>query len=159
MKMDDLLEQIDEILDSGIRLPGKKTMVDVEQLRAVVDDLRMAVPKEIKEATNICNDRADIITNAKREAESLIRAAEERAKQLVAQEEITKLAQAKASEIITSAQLKSREMRKAAQDFVDDLMRRADDGLTANLADVRKTRAALKQQLVAPVSPAAAKDE
>ena len=38
-------------------------------------------------------------------------------------------------------------MRKAAQDFVDDIMRRADEGLTANLGEVRKTRAALKQQI------------
>ena len=58
-----------------------------------------------------------------------------------------KLAQEKAAEIISGAQSKSREMRKAAQDFVDDIMRRADEGLTANLGEVRKTRAALKQQI------------
>mgnify|MGYP006874721651 CR=1 FL=1 len=63
------------------------------------------------------------------------------------QEEIVKLAQAKAAEIIAGAQTKSREMRKAAQDFVDDIMRRADEGLTANVAEVRKTRAALKHQV------------
>ena len=39
-----------------------------------------------------------------------------------------------------------REMRRAAQDFVDDILLRADEGLTANLAEVRKTRASLKQQ-------------
>ena len=50
---------------------------------------------------------------------------------MVAQEEIVKLSQAKAAEIIAAAQGKSREMRKAAQDFVDDIMRRADEGLTA----------------------------
>ena len=38
-------------------------------------------------------------------------------------------------------------MRKAAQDFVDDIMRRADEGLTANLGEVRRTRASLKQQI------------
>ena len=38
-------------------------------------------------------------------------------------------------------------MRKAAQDFVDDIMRRADESLTANLGEVRKTRASLKAQL------------
>ncbi|MEG1887770.1 MAG: hypothetical protein RR177_06525, partial [Oscillospiraceae bacterium] len=69
---------------------------------------------------------------------------------MVAQEEITKLAQAKASEIISHSQTKSREMRKAAQDFVDDIMRRADEGLTSNLAEIRKTRASLKQQLPTP---------
>ena len=66
---------------------------------------------------------------------------------MVAQEEITKLAQEKAAEIIATAQGKSRNMRKAAQDFVDDIMRRADEDLTTHLAEVRKTRAALKQQM------------
>jgi hypothetical protein len=149
--MEELLEQLDEALDSGMKLPGKKSVVDVERIRAIVDDIRMAMPNEIKQAKGICADRADIISNAKKEAESIKRAAEERANQLTSQEEVTKLANARAKEIITNAQLKSKEMRKAAQDFVDDIMRRADDGLTANLAEVRKTRAALRQQ--APATP------
>ena len=62
------------------------------------------------------------------------------------------MAQQKVSEIIASAQFRSREMRKAAQDFVDDIMRRSDESLTATLTEVRRTRAALKQQ-IPPVSP------
>jgi leucyl-tRNA synthetase len=111
---------------------------------------RLNIPAEIKQAKGIVADRADIITNAKREADAIVRNAEEKVKTMVAQEEIVKLAQAKAAEIIAAAQAKSREMRKAAQDFVDDVMRRADEGLTANLGEVRKTRAALRQQ--APTS-------
>ncbi len=147
MSIEELLEQFDEILDGGVRIPGRKTIVDIEKLRALVDDIRLNIPGEIKQAKGIVSDRADIITNAKREADGIIRSAEERAKALVAQEEITRLAQEKASEIISTAQAKSREMRKAAQEFVDDIMRRADEGLTANLSEVRKTRAALKQQI------------
>ena len=147
MTLDELLEQFDEVLDSGIKIPGKRTVVDIEKLRAVVDDIRLNIPAEIKQAKGIVADRADIITNAKREADAIIRSAEDRAKAMTAQEEIVKMSQAKAAEIIANAQTKSREMRKAAQDFVDDIMRRADDGLTANLAEVRKTRAALKQQI------------
>ncbi len=146
MNMEEMLEQLDEVLDTGMKLPGKKVVVDVEKLRAMIDDLRLNMPSEIKQARGIVADRADIITTAKKEADIIIRNAEERAKALIAQEEITRLAQEKAGEIISAAQTKSREMRKAAQDFVDDLMRRADDGLTANLAEVRKTRASLKQQ-------------
>ncbi|MBR2489791.1 MAG: ATPase [Clostridia bacterium] len=149
MTLEELLEQFDEVLDSGVKLPGKKTVLDVEKLRAVVDDIRLNIPTEIKQAKGIVADRADIITNAKREADGIIRNAEERAKAIVAQEEIVKLSQAKAAEIIANAQAKSREMRKAAQDFVDDIMRRADEGLTANLGEVRKTRASLKQQIPA----------
>lgn len=145
MNMDELLDQLDETLEGGMKIPGKKVIVNAETVRAIIDDLRMTMPNEIKQAKAIVNDRSDIITNAKREADTIIRAAEERAKSMTAQEEITKLAQAKASEIISTAQAKSKEMRKAAQDFVDDIMRRADEGLTENLAEVRKTRASLKQ--------------
>lgn len=152
MKLDELLEQFDEVLDDGIKIPGKKTIVDVERLRAVIDDIRLNIPDEIRQARGIVADRADIITTAKREADGIIKNAEEKAKAMVAQEQIVKLANEKAAEIISNAQTKSREMRKAAQDFVDDIMRRADEGLTANLGEIRKTRAALKQQI--PTTPA-----
>lgn len=147
MTLDELLEQLDEILETSLKMPGKRAIVDVENIRNVIDEIRLNIPQEIKQARGIVADRADIITNAKREADGIIRSAEERAKAMVAQEEITKLAQEKAAEIISTAQSKSRDMRKAAQDFVDDIMRRADEGLTANLGEVRKTRASLKQQM------------
>ena len=147
MNMDDLMEQLDEMLESSFKMPGKRVVVDVEKVRAIIDDMRMTMPTEVKQAKGIVADRADIINNAKREADSIIRVAEERAKALVAQEEITKLAQAKAGEMLAAAQKKSRDMRKAAQDFVDDLMLRSDEMLTANLNEIRKTRAALRQQI------------
>lgn len=149
MNMDDLTEQLDEVLESGFKMPGKRVVVDIEKVRAIIDDMRMTMPTEIKQAKGIVADRADIINNAKREADSIIRVAEERAKAMIAQEEITKLAQAKAGEILAAAQKKSREMRKAAQDFVDDLMARSDEQLTANLNEIKKTRAALRQQIPA----------
>ena len=124
MNMDDLMEQLDELLEDGFKMPGKRVVLDIEKVRAIIDDMRMTMPTEIKQAKGIVADRADIINNAKREADSTIRMAEERAKAMVAQEEITKLAQAKAGEILAAAQKKSREMRKAAQDFVDDLLTR-----------------------------------
>lgn len=144
MNMDDLLDQIDEVLDSGLKIPGKRTVIDVDKVRTIIDDMRMTMPTEIKQAKGIVADRAEIISKAKNEADIIIRNAEERAKKLTGEQEIVQLAQAKASEIIASAQAKSRDMKHAAQDFVDDLMARADEGLTSNLADVRKTRAALK---------------
>jgi len=147
MTLDELLEQFDEVLDSGIKIPGRKTVVDIEKLRAVVDEIRLNIPSEIKQARGIVADRAEIISTAKREADGIIRNAEENAKAIVAKENIVKMANEKAAEIIANAQTKSREMRKAAQDFVDDIMKRADDGLTANLGEIRKTRAALKQQI------------
>lgn len=149
MNVEELLDQLDDMMEKGWSFPGGRRVIDVEKIRAVVDDIRLNMPTEIKQAKSIVSDRADIITTAKKEAEGIVRSAEERARAIVAQEEITKMAQAKAHEIISQAQTKSREMRKAAQEFVDDLMRRSDEGLTQNLSDLRKTRASLKQSVPA----------
>ena len=91
MNMDDLIEQLDEALDGGFKMPGKRVVVDVEKVRAIVDDMRMTMPTEIKQAKGIVANRADIINDAKREADNILRTAEERANAMVAQEEITKL--------------------------------------------------------------------
>ena len=147
MNSEELLDQIDELMEKGWSWPGGKRVVDADKIKVIIDDIRLNMPSEIKQAKGIVADRADIITSAKKDAEGIIRAAEERARAIVAQEEIVRMAQAKAHEIISQSQNKSREMRKAAQDFVDDLMRRADEDLTRNLSEVRKTRAALKQQV------------
>jgi F0F1-type ATP synthase membrane subunit b/b' len=152
MSIEELLEQLDEALEGGLKMPGNRRVVNAESLRVVIDEIRLNIPSEIKQARGIVADRADIITNAKREADGIIRSAEERANAMITQEAITKLAQEKASEIIANAQAKSREMRKAAQEFVDDIMRRADEGLTANLGEIRKTRASLKSQVPHPVA-------
>ena len=146
MNVEELMDQIDELLEKSMKLPGGRVILEADKLRTIADDVRLNIPAEVKQARGIVSDRADIINTAKREADNIIRAAEERAKAMVAQEEITRMAQEKSGEIIAAAQNKSGQMRKAAQDFVDDIMRRADENLTSNLAEVRKTRASLKQQ-------------
>ena len=46
--------------------------------------------------------------------------------------------------MISQTQAKIREMRKASNDYIDDLMKRTDDALAANLAELRKTRQSIK---------------
>ena len=82
--------------------------------------------------------------DARREADVIIRSAQEKAQSLVNQEEIVRLAQQKANEILTQAKTQVREMRQASNDYVEDLMRRADESLSENLAELRKTRQNIK---------------
>ena len=69
-----------------------------------------------------------------------MRVAEEKAKALVNQEEIVRQAQAKANDIMAQTQEKFRSMQKASNDYVEDLLRRTDDAMSASLAELRKTR-------------------
>ena len=146
MNVDEVLDLMDELLDKSWSLPlsGGRCVVDAEKVRDMIDDIRINLPTEIKQAKAIVSDRNEILSVARQEAESIIRKAEERAKALIAQEEIIKLSQAKASEILSQTQMQSREIRQAAQGFSDDILRATEETLTKSLTDLRATRQALR---------------
>ena len=146
MNIDEILDMLDELLDRSWNLPlsGGRCVIDAERVRELVDDIRLNLPDEIKQAKAIVKDRTDILTSDKNEAESIVRKAEDRARMLIAQDEVMKQAQAKATEIVTQAQTKSKEIRQASQEFSDDVLKKAEESLAASLTEVRQTRQALK---------------
>ena len=137
---------LDELLDKSWSLPlsGGRSVVDDEKIRELLDDIRLNLPTEIKQAKAIVADRADIMANAKREADAIVHRAEDRARALIAQEEIVKAAQQKASEILSQAQSKAKELRSASQEFSDDILRQSEESLAKLLTEIRSTRQAMR---------------
>ena len=146
MNIEEILDQLDDLLDKAWSLPlsGGRCVVDAEKVRDLLDDVRLNLPTEIKEAKAIVVDRTDIITTAKREAEAIVRKAEDRARAMIAQEEVVKQSQLRAAEIISQAQNKSREMRQASQEFSDNLLKQTEDTMLKALSDIKTTRQAIK---------------
>lgn len=146
MNIDEILDVMDELLDRSWSLPlsGGRCVVDADKIRDLVDEIRLNLPAEIKQARGIVADRSEILSDAKKEAEQTIRKAEERARALIAQEEITKAAQAKASEMISRAQMKAREIRQAAQEFSDSCLQRTEEVMVKSLTEVKATRQAFR---------------
>ncbi len=144
--IDDLIDEMYDVLEKGWRLPmsNGKVFVDGEEIRAILDDIKEEVPAEVQQAKAIVADRAQIIAEANREAETIVRLAEEKQQQLVNQDEVVRQAQLKANDLLKQATVKAREMSKAANDYVDDVMRRTDESLSENLAELRKTRQSIK---------------
>ena len=148
MNIDDALEAMDEILDKSMQVPfsNKKGLVDVEALRELIDDIRLNMPTEITQAKNLVNDRKVILSDAKQEADRIIRKAEERATKLVSQQEITRQATEKANQILMNAQTKYTELCTSTNEYVDSMLTRVEELLTKDIADVKKARSALKRR-------------
>lgn len=146
MIIDDILDMMDDLLDNAASVPFsvKKSIVDCDQMRDYINEIRLNLPQEIKQAKLIVRDRQSIINDANKEADSIIRRAEDRAKVIVSNDEITKAAKARAVEIMNQAQGKAKEIRNAANQYIDDVLVKTEDCLQANLADVRKRRQAIK---------------
>jgi len=146
MTINEVLDMLDELLDQSWALPlsGGRCVVDAEKVRDLIDDIRINMPSEITQAKSIVSDRSDILENAKREGEEVLRKAEVRAKALIAKEEIIKHSQAKANEILSQTQMQSREMRAAAQSFSDDILRATEESMVKALTELKATRQALR---------------
>ena len=147
MTVEELLDKIDDMVDKAFAMPLSKgkCLLDADELRDILDDIRAHLPSEIRQAKAIVSDRNDIIDDAKRESEDIIRKAEERARVLVSEEEVVKQAQQKATELLNQSQQKSREMRRSATDFAEDLLKRTEESLAERLQEVRQTRQALRK--------------
>lgn len=149
MNVEELLDELYDMVEKAWNFPLSRgrAMLDVEEVKDILEEIREAMPQEIRQAKAIVADRTQIISDAKREAETIVRVAEERARAMVNQDEIVKQAQQKANEMLAQAQSRFRKMQKACNVYIDDLMQRTDEGLTANLAELRKTRQEIKASL------------
>ena len=146
MKVDDLILDLQNLVDNArpVPLSGGKVMVNSDEAFEIIAQIQDAMPAEVRQAKNIVADRSQIIAEAKKESDDIIRAAEERKKQLVDQSEIMREAKAEAAELLNDVKAKASEMRKAANDYVENVMKRTDDAITAQLTELRKTRQNLR---------------
>lgn len=147
MNIDELLDLMEETLEdaTGLPLAGGKRVVDIDKLQDIIDEVRLNLPTEVRQARAIVNDRADIVADAKREAEALVRKAEERARILVGEQEIVKAAQQRAAEIVGGAQTQAREMRTTVTEYCENMLRVTEEQLARNAAEVKTVRANLRQ--------------
>lgn len=147
MSVDDLLNTLDELVDRSWNLPlsGGRCVLDAERVREIIDEIRLNLPAEVRQAKAIVADRSDIVKNAREEAAAIVRAAQEKANAMIREDEVTKRAKEKANELMTQANQQSKEVKLAAADFVDKLMRSCEETITGSLGEIRQARQALRQ--------------
>ena len=157
-----ILDNLDEVLEDTWALPltGGKRVVDIEDIRAFADEIRMNLPIEIRKARAIVADREDIIAVAQKEAASIIERAENRAKVLVEESEITKQAIARSKNIESESLAYAKELRARTYEFVDKKMaeaealtesvqntlRAAGEAAKANADEIKTTRQKLRSR-------------
>ena len=141
MTVEEILELMDELLDKSSSVPfSQKKMIDVEQMREYIDSIRLNLPGEIKRAKDMTRDKKNILTEANKEAEEIVKKAKDEAKKLVAQEEIIKQA-----DIVEQAKAKDKAIREALSENLNKSLSEAAEVLTKSLKDVNTTRDAVSK--------------
>src|SRR5260370_16639010 len=84
--------------------------------------MRATIPEEIKQARWIVKERQEMLAEAKREAERIVKEAREHQTRLVGEQEVTKSAERAAEDIIEDARAREREIRLGAEDYPDEIL-------------------------------------
>jgi len=123
LSIEDIIDEIHDLLDKAWDLPLSRgrSVVDAKKMRDLLEEIRSGLPNEIGQAQKIVTDRSDIISSAKREAESIITSAEERAKKLICEERIVNDAKELAQNLVHDAEFKAGEVKQGAVVFADNI--------------------------------------
>ena len=92
--IEEIITTLYEMVQDAWSLPlgNEKCVVERDKVLDLLDEISNQLPGELKQAKTIVESRNEVITNAKREAENILKQAEQRAKQMISREEITRQA-------------------------------------------------------------------
>ena len=141
-----LLDRLEEVLNSGSRVPllGSRTLIDEGECLDILDQIRVALPEEIKQARRITTERDNIIAEADTRAQQVVREAEERAAALIQEHTLVRQAQARAEQVEGDAERRSAEIRREADEYVYQTLTELENDLEQLLVTVRKGTRALR---------------
>ena len=144
--MEDILNALYDLIQDARNAPlsADKCVVERDKVLDMLDEVMSKLPAELKQSRPIVDSRNDLIAQARREAEGILRSAREEAAQLVTQEEIYKQTKAKCQERAMQTQLRRAKLRKASNDYMDDALRRTEEAIENSLSEVRDTRMKFK---------------
>ena len=144
--IEDIISTLYDMVQDARALPlgADKCILERDKVLDMLDEIIAQLPIELKQSRTIVDSRNELIGQARREAENLIRQAQEQANKMVAEETIYQEAKRQCQEMVLQTKTRMAELRRASNDYMDDALRRTEEAVAMSLEDVRDTRAKFK---------------
>ena len=121
-------------------LSADKCIIERDHVLDMLDEIIAQLPGELKQSRTIVESRNELISQARREAEGIIRQAQEQANQLVAKENIYNEAKRRSEELVLQTQTRINQIQKAGYSYLDESLRQTEESMAQALNEVRETR-------------------
>ena len=121
-------------------LAADKCILERDRVLDMLDEIIAQLPGELKQSRTIVESRNELISQARREAEMIMRQAQEQAKQMVTKEAIYMEAKRRAEELVGQTQDRIAALKKASNEYMDEALRKTEEVIAESLANVRDTR-------------------
>ena len=145
MNQNNIEELISALYDTvqnarAMPLGPDKCIVERDAVLDMLDEISAQLPGELKQSRTIVESRNELISQARREAETVLKQAQEQAKQMGTKEAVFVEAKRRSEEMVAQAQNRVTQLRKAGNEYMDDALRRTEDTIAQALEEVRETR-------------------
>ena len=121
-------------------LAADKCILERDKILDMLDEIIAQLPGELKQSRTIVESRNELISQARREAEMIMRQAQEQAKQMVTKEALYIEAKRRAEELVGQTQERIAALKKASNEYMDEALRQTEEVIAESLANVRDTR-------------------
>lgn len=141
MDMDalELLNELEDIIDKGVSVPFTgRCMLDKEELLEIIQEIRLKLPTDLEQAKWIKAERQNIISDANKEAEEIIKVANDKLIAMIDENEITKKAMAAAAEITNTANAEAQAAKNSSFQYADYLLENVETVVTKTIRDLEQ---------------------
>ena len=143
MEILQLVDEIEDVVEKSYSLFGY-SITHKEDLLTMIDEIRLKMPDELKQARWVKEERDRILAEAKAEADKIVKDTQDKVIALIDEHEITRAAKDKANAILDEARRQEAEMHRNAITYADSLLERIDKTSSVVLDEIRESRRQLK---------------
>jgi F0F1-type ATP synthase membrane subunit b/b' len=120
----------------------------------IIDQMRIAIPEEVKKAQQLLSQRDRVMAQAQEEANRTLDLAREKADGLVRKDGIVQEAERRSEQILSQARADAEATRHEADDYVVETLMRLQDELERSLNQVRNGIRSLEEERMRRAAPA-----
>jgi hypothetical protein len=133
-----LVDRLEEIVNQSRPIWfTHSVIVDEDRMLDLIDQMRMAIPDEVKKAQQVLAQRDRILAQAQEEANRTLAIAREKSEQMVERDAIVQAAHVRAEQIVSGSRVDIDATRREADEYVVNTLRRLEMELERFLTQVR----------------------
>ncbi len=141
-----LIDRLEELFNESRAMPfTHNVIVDEDRMLDIIDQMRIAIPDEVKKAQQLLNQSDRILAQAEEKANRTTVLAEEKADELTSEDVLTEKANLRAEKILDQALTDAEATRIDADNYVIETLSGVEDELSRLLNQIHNGIRALQK--------------
>jgi cell division septum initiation protein DivIVA len=142
-----LIDRLEELFNESRPIPfTHNVIVDEDRMLDLIDQMRVAIPEEVRKAQQLMSQRDRVLAQAQEEANRTLALAREKSEQMIERDALVQSAQKRAEQIVAQIRADAEDTRREADKYVIETLTHLEMELERFLNQVRNGINTLQEQ-------------